>query len=294
MNTVLAQRFADLLDISKQQIFFVGGAPRSGTTWLQQILNGHPDISCRGEGFFGNSLIVPLYQLIDQWRKIVIEKNEQQFRHTGGYPPPCAEDADFVAKIAILQAFQRQCGGRSYRAIGEKTPENVFMFPKLRQILPGAKFIGIARDPRDVVTSTWHYFRKPAVGLTEDDAKFALLDQSLPELNMTARALIDLAQQYPVDTMLLTYAGLTRETSRVVGELFEFLEVSADPPVIAHAIAQASFEIATHGRKRGDARDGEFLRKGIVGDWRSTLTPAMNARILEQTGWMFEHFGWTP
>jgi hypothetical protein len=29
-----------------------------------------------------------------------------------------------------------------------------------------------------------------------------------------------------------------------------------------------------------------------VGDWRSTLTPAMNALVLRELGWMFGHFGW--
>ena len=33
-------------------LFFVLGAPKSGTTWLQYLLNAHPNISCRGEGLF--------------------------------------------------------------------------------------------------------------------------------------------------------------------------------------------------------------------------------------------------
>ncbi len=32
--------------------FFVGGAPKSGTTWVEEILNAHPDVLCTGEGAF--------------------------------------------------------------------------------------------------------------------------------------------------------------------------------------------------------------------------------------------------
>jgi hypothetical protein len=48
------------------------------------------------------------------------------------------------------------------------------------------------------------------------------------------------------------------------------------------------------GRHQGQAKEGAFLRKGVAGDWRSTLTPEMNALVLKDLGWMFPHFGWEP
>ena len=35
--------------IRRKQVFFIGGAAKSGTTWLQLLLNAHPEISCSGE-----------------------------------------------------------------------------------------------------------------------------------------------------------------------------------------------------------------------------------------------------
>ena len=46
------QRNEEIAQLARRQLFFVGGAPRSGTTWLQQLLDCHPDICCRGEGLF--------------------------------------------------------------------------------------------------------------------------------------------------------------------------------------------------------------------------------------------------
>ena len=46
------ERESAIAELAKRQLFFVGGAPRSGTTWMQHMLDAHPDISCRGEGHF--------------------------------------------------------------------------------------------------------------------------------------------------------------------------------------------------------------------------------------------------
>jgi hypothetical protein len=47
-------------------------------------------------------------------------------------------------------------------------------------------------------------------------------------------------------------------------------------------------------RAAGVTQDGSFFRKGVVGDWRPTLTPAMSDIILHDLDWTFPAFGWTP
>jgi hypothetical protein len=46
----------ELLRLAGCQLFFAGGAPRSGTTWLQLLLDSHPEVCCRGEGLFQKHL----------------------------------------------------------------------------------------------------------------------------------------------------------------------------------------------------------------------------------------------
>jgi len=46
-----AEHQARLLSFASCQLFFVGGAPRSGTTWLQYLLDSHPDVRCGGGCF---------------------------------------------------------------------------------------------------------------------------------------------------------------------------------------------------------------------------------------------------
>ena len=95
---------------------------------------------------FFQQLAEPLEALITARREALWAKNTGLFRHTGGYPLPEADDAEYLLGTGILLALHRQSEGKPCRAIGEKTPENVFFFPRLKQMFPGAKCIAIARE----------------------------------------------------------------------------------------------------------------------------------------------------
>ena len=136
-----------LRSVEDRQLFFVGGAPRSGTTWLQQIIDSHPNASCKGEGLFSKDLFPLVEACMAQRTKALEAKNRGLFQHTGGYPLPTAEDSEFLAGTAMLLALRQQADDKPCLAYGEKTPKNVFFFSRFRQLFPRAKFIAIARDP---------------------------------------------------------------------------------------------------------------------------------------------------
>jgi hypothetical protein len=284
----------EIAALARKQLFFIGGAPRSGTTWVQQILDLHPEVSCRGEGLFQKQLAEPLEAMLRGRGEALAAKNTGLFGHTGGYPLPAAADVEFLLGTAILLALRQQSRGKTCRAIGEKTPENVFFFPRLKQLFPKAKCIAIARDPRDVLTSAWHFFHKPVAGEDETAAKFAFIRLALPSLDQGARATIDLAARLPGDVMTITYETLRRTPELIVSNMFRFLSVSDASGIVADCVARTSFAALTGGRQAGVEQNGAFFRKGTVGDWRSTLTPEMNELVLRELGWMFPHFGWKP
>lgn len=289
-----AEHQADIAQLAQRQLFFVGGAPRSGTTWLQQMLDAHPDISCQGEALFWKQLAVPLQDLMAQRSQALQAKNTTIFRHTGGYALPAPDDTEFLLGTAILLAFRRQLAGGTCRAVGEKTPENVFFFPRLKHLFPDAKLIAIARDPRDVLTSAWHFFHRPAPGEDEVAAKDAFIRSALPSLAEGARAMLALREQHPAHARIVTYEALQSAPAPALAELFRFLGVSDDTDIVTSCLARTSFATQTGGRPAGTVQNGSFFRSGRAGDWRSTLTPAMNDLMLRELGWMFPHFGWQP
>jgi hypothetical protein len=280
--------------IAARQLFFIGGAPRSGTTWLQQILDSHPNACCKGEGLFAKDLYPPLEAAMAQRSKALQAKNQGLFQHTGGYPLPTPEDVEFLAGTAMLLAFSQQAGDKDCQALGEKTPENVFFFERFKALFPSARFIAIARDPRDVLTSAWHFFRKPEPGDDDREAKLAFIRSALPSLTEGARTMLAFGERHPDAYRLVTYETLRRDPEPAVAELFRFLGLSDDAEIVRACLTRTSFVAATGGRPAGIAQNGAFLRNGVVGDWQSTLTPEMNDLVLRELGWMFPYFAWTP
>lgn len=296
----LTQRLDRLRAVTERQLFFVGGAPRSGTTWLQHLLDGHPDVSCRGEGLFWKHLALPLQAMVKDRGAAIAGKNKQLFAHTGGYPMPEDEDAETLLGTGILAAFDRQMrlrpdGGAGCLAVGEKTPENVFLFPRLKRLLPEARLIAIARDPRDVLASAWHAFIQrvhPDQDMSARKPEF--IRTSLGAMDDGARTMVRIAAADPRSCLLLTYEALLRDTAGLLAAAFRFLGVSDDPEIITHCVERSSFERLSGGRARGVEQPDSFMRRGTAGGWRDTLDDEMNAVILERLGWMFPRFGWEP
>jgi hypothetical protein len=284
---------ANLARLARLQLFFVGGAPRSGTTWLQRMLDCHPQVSCNGEGLFWRNMALPLEKLMAERRAELHAKNTILFAQAGGgyrLPPP--DHTDMLLGTAILLALRQHSADKPCLAVGEKTPENVFFFPRLKRIFPRAKLITIARDPRDALSSAWHMFCRPKTGEDQDAAKLAFIRTAMPPIAEGARAMLGFAVQYPNDTMMLTYEDLLADQPGLLARLFRFLGVSDAADIVAGCVEQTSFAAFTGGRPPGVTDESSFFRQGRAGGWASTLTPEMNELILQHLGWMFPHFGW--
>jgi hypothetical protein len=160
-------------------------------------------------------------------------------------------------------------------------------------LFPRAKFIAIARDPRDVLTSAWYFFRKSEAEQDDAEEKLAFIRSALPSVLDGARIMLAFGEQHPDAYRMVTYEMLREDPAPVVAGLFRFLGLCAHNEIVADCLDQTSFAQGTGGRQAGVAQNGAFMRKGVVGDWRSTLTPAMNDVILRELGWMFPHFGWS-
>ena len=285
-------RNCQLAELATRQLFFVGGAPRSGTTWVQELLDLHPAVSCRGEGLFHQDLARPLDALMHARSRAIVAKNATTFRHAKGFPPPTIYDTDVMLGTAILLAFQRQCGGRVYDAIGEKTPENVFLFPRLKTLFPRARFIGIARDPRDSLSSAWHFWAKANMSSGGQDAMAGFVDASLPAVERGLRTFYSYTERIPDESRIFTYEQLIATPELITAELCRFLGVSDDRVLVRACVEGAAFSAVTGGRQGGQTKEGDFHRRGDVGDWATTMRPELAERIVARLDWAYDWFGW--
>ncbi len=124
-----------------QGLIFVGGAPRSGTTLVQNILDSHPDI-CGAPEFHHVRDIVELREKI------------QTTAARGWIDEICTREGIDSYLCNLLEQFLLPIGEKTNsRFVSEKTPSNVLVFPQLLRICPEALFIHVVRDPRAVICS---------------------------------------------------------------------------------------------------------------------------------------------
>jgi len=128
---------------------FVGGCPRSGTTWLQRMLSCHPNIRTGQEAHIFDHFFMPVQAA---WRRSA----QSDPLGVGGGLAAYFTDVEFAAVsrsflISLLRplASSLQPG----ELFLEKTPANALSFGEITDVLPDCHVIHVLRDPRDVVAS---------------------------------------------------------------------------------------------------------------------------------------------
>lgn len=120
-----------------RQLIFVGGAPRSGTTLVQNMLDSHPEI-------FGGPEFLHIPEIIELRDRM----HHSVSRHL--IDQVCSHgqvDAQFRTLIeGFLMPPARQ---PDIRLISEKTPGNVLVFAELMSLWPRALHSRRSRSARD-------------------------------------------------------------------------------------------------------------------------------------------------
>lgn len=128
--------------LNGQNLVFIGGPPRSGTTLMQRIMGAHTDVFAGPEFDFIpteiTKLRINMTRSIRSGRidKIIDEKSL---------------DRAFMAFICSL--FEKRLEQTGKSVFCEKTPANAFAFSELQEYLPKARYIMMVRDPRDIANS---------------------------------------------------------------------------------------------------------------------------------------------
>ena len=233
-------------------------------------------------------MALPLKHLLEERTSVIEYKNRTLFAHTIGFPHLTADDLDHVLATFILLFMGRYNIPDCCRAVGEKTPENVFFFSRLSRVFPAARFIGIVRDPRDVITSAWHFFGKSGALKLEE-----FVHAALPSLRAGLETLLAFSECNLSACRIVSYEELRQQPIPVLTDLFRFLNVSVDGPVLASIVSQTQFDAVLHQNESNDVHLRRFCRKGVVGDWCNTLSPEISCLIKQEFTSFFSRFGWT-
>ena len=276
--------------ILRKKIFFIVGLPKSGTTWLMRVLDGHPKIYCSGESHFSDELAPLLQHSVDVYNKNIVRRNIHQTH----YPHFTNENLEHMFVTAIGLLFSNWVGDSNVQCIGDKTPDHTEAMPLLARLFPKSKFIHIIRDGRDMAVSAWFH------SLRDHPTTFK---QRFPELRdflgVSGKIWVSVLQKarsfgqaYPDRYFEVRYEDLHRDPNSIVQQLLEFLGVDSASAMVDQCREAASFEKLSRGRKRGHEDRNAFFRKGIIGDWKNHFDQTCLDTFMQYGGDLLRELGY--
>ena len=272
-------------------IFFIVGFGKSGTTWLQHLLDGHPDISCRGEGHFFSELLPRVQNALVDYSKNISFRNTTMGEQAAAYPLLQEKHLRFILASIMGLLLHEQAGGQKVKWIGEKTPANIDFMAQIREnFFPQACFIHIIRDGRDATVSAWYHALKINERVTlEKHQNFQnFVGFAAEHWQSKIRKAREFAGAHPEAYCEIRYEQLHADFGGELARVLEFLAVDADPKAIAACREAGAFGRLSGGRERGEENREAFFRKGVVGDWRNTFDAECERIFTDKAGGLLE------
>ena len=242
--------------VSRREIIFLVGAPRSGTTLLQRILQGHSN-------FFSIEGETALFSAIDIFAENRMHLGLPAARQACLFQE-CRDTVDFFDKAIGLMSENRDEG-----IFIEKTPQHAKKLIFLMNHFPNSRFIHIVRDGRDCFCSAKSHPNIPQNHSAKIFAKYwkKCLKQSIKMFN--SNKLYTLRYEDLCDDPELEIKSLMC----FLGHDFESLQLSQESTGDDHRANLPEF-----------SRLGEPVSAQSCGRWKAEMTDIEKALFVKIAG----------
>jgi hypothetical protein len=150
--------------------FFAFGLPKSGTTWLQMLLDAHPSVSCPSEHQLA-FLLETLPKLMNDYNLVLREIDRRTAQQ--GIATLGQQDLMSVTRAFVEACIDSGARRKNARIAGLKDNTIATHFGLFRELFPTARYLCIVRDPRDATISSWHHNLRVEPGFRERVADFS-------------------------------------------------------------------------------------------------------------------------
>ncbi len=245
------------------ELVFVVGARRSGTYWLQRILASHPRVSgVPSETYLFAEGVAPLLSRL----------------HGGARSSPQV-GVVYAERAAVIDGVRGLCDSvlgpylqPGARLLVERTPDHVRHMRLISELYPGARFIHIIRDGRDVARSLL------AKSWGPDSVEAAA-----SEWRDSVRAGRAQAPS-PARYRELRYEDLLARPDASIRSLFDWLGLGVDDAVIDQALGEARTALSVDATR--PATESE--------KWRQVFGPRELAAFERAAGDLRAELGYEP
>jgi len=272
--------------------FIVTGVTKSGTTWLQRMLDSHTEIACGGESKL-NVFLTQLLPAMRTYNDALTRTNEKIYREEAVYPPLASDQVQAVMQYLFLDrlaAVHRSAAGNGKAAklrwIGDKDPDYKRDLRSWRAILPEMRIVSTTRDGRDCFVSLWFHLypeREPLAAANRADFIGRIRNHATTWRDTMANFHKD-AEAHPGQHFAIRYESLLQDAAGEMTRLFAWFGCDNATDTVAEVVSRNAFSVASGGRQPGEADPQSFLRKGIAGDWKNHFDEECNRLYCEVAG----------
>jgi len=262
---------------------FVFGVPRSGTTALARALGMHSGFHVGDETFF-------LWELYGQRRAEKVFEQWATRPSSSWLRRERVSSAEFLAAIGLgLNAmFTRSAGTRRWV---DHTPHYCLMADTLAGMFPGARFIHVLRDGRQVVNSMMHIAATVPAGELDEMRTRGFLppwSHDFREACTTWRdyagAAMDFCGRHPARALTVIHGDLERGPETTLATILRFLDA---PPENGPAAFLRRDRINSSFARQGGVPAGEYSRPDPWATWST----AQRAEFVEIAGTALCRYG---
>lgn len=133
-----------------ENLVFIVGCPRSGTTWLQRLVSHHRDVRTGTESYVFSTFVSPQLRA---WRRGIRNARIVSAR-TGLGAYLTEEEFQSILHRYMMDLLRPLIGNLAPGEVFvEKTPNHALWLPEIVELLPRCRIIHIVRDARDTVAS---------------------------------------------------------------------------------------------------------------------------------------------
>lgn len=263
---------------------FLVACPRSGTTWLQLILDSHPKIATRRETHLFDGYVAALYNL---WQREISAPHKDGLRVLLSEP----EFDNAIARFCEVVFGKIAASNPVAEYVLEKTPGHLRYHRTIRTLYPEARFLHLVRDPRAVVASLLAARKEPWGTWAPADV-FEAARRWREDVFMARHEI----GRYGDDYCEVRYEDLAAAPDAVLARICEWLGVE---PIRYDANRFSLPEIKKHIGEGDPANPAwenrsNFFRYGAIDGWRTELTGPQIGVIEGTCAGLLEEFGYAP
>ena len=270
-----------------QRCVLVGGAARSGTTYVQLLLYASGQFATAQETHLFPAF---LGRMDEVWERF---EERAQIHRDVGLPAVISRVVFDEVLRAAAKRILSEIAARKPDApwVLEKTPENVLVWPLIVRLLPRVRFITVMRDPRAVVAST------VAARSWAGEWAHREIAQITEAWIRSVNACLALEKAHPHVTRI-RYELLRAQPERVLTGLLAKFQAKVTPEEARRIAASVSLDALKAGRFEapwplsGEPQD--FFREGSETAWRDELSIATIALIEELAKDEMRILGYAP